>query len=116
MHASLGVDGVAFLPDLSVGTGEHVNLPHSLDGVLEGVEEDAGVLQLVHYVRRAAVCEQRGVGGEHALVRFEVDEVVVVEGEAASRVHRHHRRVVVRVLEITPALALCICTHICCRN
>lgn len=44
---------------------------HALDGVLESVEDDAGVLQLVHiYVGSAAVGEQRGAGGEDALVRL----------------------------------------------
>ena len=59
---------------------------HALDGFLESVEEDVGVLQLVHY-GSAAVGEQRGVGGQHALVRLEVDQVVVVEGEAAAGAH-----------------------------
>jgi len=100
------VDDVAFLPDLAVGTGEHADLSHALDGVLECVEEDARVLQLVDDVGGAAVGEQRGVGGEHALVRLEVDEVVVVEGEAAAGVHGHHRGVVVGVLQVAPALPL----------
>ena len=60
---------------------------HALDGFLESVEEDVGVLQLVHYVGSAAVGEQRGVGGQHALVRLEVDQVVVVEGEDAAVAH-----------------------------
>jgi hypothetical protein len=106
MHGLGGVDGVAFLPDLAVGAGEHGDLSHALDGVLEGVEEDARVLQLVDDVGGAGVGEQRGVGGEHALVRLEVDEVVVVEGEAAAGVHGHRRRVVVRVLQVTTALPL----------
>jgi hypothetical protein len=87
-----GVDGIAFLPDLAVCPGEHGDLSHALDGVLEAVEEDTRVLQLVDDVGGAGVGEQRGVGGEHALVRLEVHEVVVVEGEAAAGVHGHRRR------------------------
>lgn len=75
------------------------------------VEEDAGVPQLVDERGGAAVGEQRGVGGEHPLPRLEVHEVVAVERHAAARVHRHHRRVVVWVLLVTPALPLHLHTH-----
>lgn len=75
------------------------------------VEEDAGVPQLVDERGGAAVGEQRGVGGEHPLPRLEVHEVVAVERHAAARVHRHHRRVVVWVLLVTPALPLHLRAH-----
>ena len=70
------------------------------------VEGDAVVLQLGDERGGAGVGEQRSVGGVHPLPRLEVDEVVAVEGGAAAGVHGHHRRVVVRVLLVTPALPL----------
>lgn len=70
------------------------------------VEEDAIVLQLVDEGGCAGVGDQRGVGGEEPLPGFKVDEVVAVEGGAAAGVHGHHRRVVVRVRLVTPALPL----------
>jgi len=82
--------------DLPALAGEHADAPHLADGVPELAEEVFLPGEAVDHPRRAAVGEQRGVGGEEAPPELEVDEVVRVEPGGAPGVHGHRRGVVGR--------------------
>lgn len=94
------------LPDLPLGAGEHLHVPHLHHGRREVGEElrrvagDAGLAEDVAPGER--VEHERLVGGEERPAPGDVPVVAGVERPEAPRVHLHQRRVVLEARALAP--------------